>query len=192
VHYEIEVEGRLRRVAVHRVGDGFAIEVDGRSWHVDAARVDVHTLSLIVATPPPIGDSDEPAEPDSLSDRWQPDRARSGGRSHEVTVSSEAQGRWVVHTGATAVSVTVNGRRRAERGVQPADGPQRIVAPMPGKIVRVLAATGDAVHAGQPLIVVEAMKMENELRAVHAGTIVGIHVKEGASVEAGALLIDIQ
>jgi biotin carboxyl carrier protein len=97
-----------------------------------------------------------------------------------------------VHTGATAVSVTVNGRRRAERGVQPADGPQRIVAPMPGKIVRVLAATGDAVHAGQPLIVVEAMKMENELRAVHAGTIVGIHVKEGASVEAGALLIDIQ
>ena len=62
---------------------------------------------------------------------------------------------------------------------------------MPGKIVRVLVGAGDAVHARQPLIVVEAMKMENELRAVRDGTVAEIHVKEGASVEAGAPLIDI-
>ena len=50
---------------------------------------------------------------------------------------------------------------------------------------------GDAVHARQPLIVVEAMKMENELRAGRDGTVAEIHVKEGASVDAGAPLIDI-
>ena len=192
MHYEIEVEGRLRRVAVHRVGDGFAVAVDGRSWHVDAVRVDAHTLSLIVATPPPNGDTGDPAPSEKPSDRWQSGRSSAGGRSHEVIVSAEAQGQWVVHTRARAFSVTLNNRRRkAGSGAQPAEGPQRIVAPMPGKIVRVLAATGDVVQGNQPIIVVEAMKMENELRAGRAGTIKGIHVKEGALVEAGALLIDI-
>ena len=70
--------------------------------------------------------------------------------------------------------------------------PQRLVAPMPGKVVRVLVKTGDAVHARQPLVVVEAMKMENELRASRDGTVAEIHVREGQSVEAGALLIVIQ
>ena len=59
---------------------------------------------------------------------------------------------------------------------------------MPGKIVRVLVRTGEAVQARQPLIVIEAMKMENELRADGIGTVAEILVKEGQSVEAGALL----
>ena len=63
---------------------------------------------------------------------------------------------------------------------------------MPGKVVRVLAKTGDSVHARQPLVVVEAMKMENELRASHDGTVAEVHVREGMSVEAGALLLVIQ
>ena len=71
-------------------------------------------------------------------------------------------------------------------------GPQRIAAPMPGKVVRVLVKTGDAVAARQPLVVVEAMKMENELRAGRDGTIAEIHAQEGQSVEAGALLVVIQ
>jgi biotin carboxyl carrier protein len=59
---------------------------------------------------------------------------------------------------------------------------------MPGKVVRVLVKAGDAVQARQPLIVVEAMKMENELRAARAGTVAELHAREGSSVDAGALL----
>ena len=116
VHYEIEVEGRLRRVVVHRVGDGFAVEVDGRLWHVDAARVDSHTLSLIVGTVPPNGDTGEPrTSSGSRPGRWRLVCPGSGGRSHEVTVSSGRRGRLVVRVGATAFSVTLNGRRRQQR-----------------------------------------------------------------------------
>jgi len=63
---------------------------------------------------------------------------------------------------------------------------------MPGKIVRVLIHTGQAVVVRQPLVVVEAMKMENELRAGREGTVAEIHAREGESVDAGALLVVIQ
>ena len=74
-------------------------------------------------------------------------------------------------------------------GAQPGSGPQRIVSPMAGKIVRVLVKSGEAVRARQPLVVVEAMKMENELRALRDGTVVEIYAREGTSVDAGALLV---
>jgi biotin carboxyl carrier protein len=60
---------------------------------------------------------------------------------------------------------------------------------MPGKIVKVLVKTGDTVAARQGVVVVEAMKMENELRAPRAGIVAQVNVTEGASVEAGAILI---
>jgi biotin carboxyl carrier protein len=69
-------------------------------------------------------------------------------------------------------------------------GPKPLVAPMPGLVVRVLAREGDAVHAGQGLVVVEAMKMENELRATAAGSVVKVHVAAGTAVEKGALLVE--
>ena len=196
MHYEIEVEGRLRQVVVHRVGEGFAVEVDGRLWHVDLARVDSHTLSLIVGAVPPNGDTGDgtPANGSSRRSAVGPlAPPRPGGSSREVIVSSGTDGQQVVHVGATAFSVGLNGRRRRRTDEIGAgtDGPQRIAAPMPGKIVRVLVAPGDAVHARQPLVVVEAMKMENELRAARDGTVAEVHVKEGVSVDAGAPLIDI-
>ena len=64
-----------------------------------------------------------------------------------------------------------------------------IIAPMPGRIVRVMAAAGEDLAARQPVVVVEAMKMENELRARAAGTVSEVRVTEGASVEAGAILV---
>jgi biotin carboxyl carrier protein len=63
---------------------------------------------------------------------------------------------------------------------------------MPGKVVRVLVKAGDRVAARQPVVVVEAMKMENELRASREGTVAEVHVREGMSVDAGALLVVIQ
>ena len=63
---------------------------------------------------------------------------------------------------------------------------------MPGKIVRVSVAPGEAVRARQTLVVIEAMKMENELKAGRDGTVGELHAREGASVDAGALLVVIQ
>ena len=73
-----------------------------------------------------------------------------------------------------------------------ASGPAPLVAPMPGLIVRVNVAHGDAVQPGHGLVVIEAMKMENELRAPGAGTVKAIHVASGQAVEKGALLIEFE
>jgi biotin carboxyl carrier protein len=67
-------------------------------------------------------------------------------------------------------------------------GAARLLAPMPGRIVRVLAEAGQQVEAGQGLVVMEAMKMENELRAPRAGRVAEVHALEGQTVETGALL----
>jgi biotin carboxyl carrier protein len=174
LRYEVEVDGRTRRVAINRVSGGFAVAVDGHTWYVDAARVDDCTLSLIVGTVPPNGDT--------------------GGSSYAVTTVPDASGQQTVIIGSTPCPVTVNGgerRRKDDRG-RASDGPDRVRAPMAGKVVRVLVATGDAVRARQPLIVVEAMKMENELRAGRDGTVAQIFVAEGASVDAGAPLFEIR
>jgi len=168
MQYEVEIGGRLLHVAVTRAGDGFAVTVDGRTRQVDAARIDAHTLSLLVDTV------------------W----------SKEVSIAADPVGGQLgVHVGATPVTVTLNGRRRwgrKDEGAGTASGPQRLVAPMPGKVVRVLVKSGDPVTVRQPVVVIEAMKMENELRASRVGTVAEVHVSEGMSVDAGALLLVIQ
>ena len=87
-------------------------------------------------------------------------------------------------------------RTRAIRDLSAASagpvGPAPILAPMPGMIVRVSVKAGDRVEAGQGVVVMEAMKMENELRASRDGTVAEVHVREGVLVEAGAPLIIIQ
>lgn len=72
-----------------------------------------------------------------------------------------------------------------------AEGPQEIVAPMPGKIVKVLVTEGDQVERDQGLLVIEAMKMQNELRAPRAGHVERIYLPEGRAVETGARLMRI-
>ena len=69
-----------------------------------------------------------------------------------------------------------------------AQGRASLKAPMPGKVVRVLVAAGDSVAAGQGLVVVEAMKMQNELKSTRAGVVLEVHAQEGQTVEAGSLL----
>ena len=91
-------------------------------------------------------------------------------------------------------AVTVNGRRTgpaADTGRQ-AHGEQPVVAPMPGRVVRVLVAPGDEVAARQGVVVVEAMKMENELRAPKKGRVKDVSVSPGTSVEAGRVLVVIE
>jgi pyruvate carboxylase subunit B len=71
-------------------------------------------------------------------------------------------------------------------------GPAPIMAPMPGLIVRVSVKAGDRVEAGQGIVVMEAMKMENELRATAAGTVRSVEVSPGTAVEKGALLVALE
>ena len=74
----------------------------------------------------------------------------------------------------------------------PPSGPAPIVAPMPGLVVRVRVAVGDKVEAGQGVVVMEAMKMENELRATAAGVVRSIEVAPGTAVEKGTLLVALE
>ncbi len=166
MQYEIDVNGRVRRAVVHRVQGRFVVDIDGRQWKVDAEPVDGQSLSLLI---------DEGV----------------GVSSHEATIVPGALGQLVVSVGAMSVSLSLNGRARSKsRGDvgRAGDGPQRIAAPMPGKVVRVLVKPGENVSARQPIVVIEAMKMENELRAARPGRVTEIHVREGQSVEAGGLL----
>lgn len=86
-------------------------------------------------------------------------------------------------------------RRRAIRdltgGGAGASGPAPLVAPMPGLVVRIDVKPGDAVRAGQPLVVMEAMKMENELRAGSQGVVAAVRVTPGQAVEKGAVLVEL-
>ena len=184
MQYEVELGGRRRRVVVMRAGDGFAVTVDGRTRRVDAARIDAHTLSLLLDNVSP---GDNTAAPPDLNGHR---------RGYEVSVVPDpAGGQLTVHVGSAPILVRLNGLRRSGRrdaGGVAGSGPQRLVAPMPGKVVRVLVKLGDLVSPRQALVVVEAMKMENELRASRDGTVAEIHVREGISVDAGALLLVIQ
>jgi pyruvate carboxylase subunit B len=71
-------------------------------------------------------------------------------------------------------------------------GPAPVIAPMPGLVVRVDARVGEQIRAGQGLVVMEAMKMENELRAQAAGTVKAVHVTAGTAVEKGAVLVELE
>ncbi len=117
------------------------------------------------------------------------------GRVHDVLVAGTG-GEVVVHHRQGSVPVEILDEtalaRRALSGGQGglrAKGELVIEAPMPGRVVKRLAAPGDVVKEGQGLIVVEAMKMENELRSPVDGTIKAVEVDEGADVEAGATLV---
>ena len=79
-----------------------------------------------------------------------------------------------------------------DRNHRQAEGLQNIAAAMPGKVVRVLVSPGDQVEAGQGLIVVEAMKMQNEMKAVRAGRVMTLAAVAGATVNAGEILATIE
>jgi biotin carboxyl carrier protein len=110
-----------------------------------------------------------------------------GGHSLEVRVEP-AQGGMRVHAGAREYRVDIDDPRawrRRRGGALEAEGRQEVVAPMPGKVVRVLARQGEEVEAGQGLFVVEAMKMQNEIRSPKKGKLERLLVAEGQVVNSG-------
>jgi biotin carboxyl carrier protein len=149
------------------------VVVDGRTIEIDSQQLD----SVV------------PVEPGVYS-------VLLDGASYEIRVQPSGQG-LSASAGLTACgagrqfAVEVRNPRDASRSSRAAigSGRQNVTAPMPGKVVRVLVATGDLVETSQGLVVVEAMKMQNELKAARPGRVIEIRAREGGTVGAGDTLV---
>jgi len=204
VTVHVEAGGRRRAVDVRRDGDRFLVSLDGRQHAVDVKVINGVWSMLVelargpMTGPAEAGPSDRDDEGTGFPNNVGADGPNNVGagfsrpaRSYEIAFSPSAEGVLTVHVDGAPVEVSINQMRRAgAAAAHSADGgPQRMTAPMPGKIVKLLVKPGDKVQARQGVIVVEAMKMENELRALAAGTVSEVRVTEGTSVEAGAILV---
>jgi len=153
---------KSRTVELERDGGGWKISLDGQPANADAVEIDANTLSLLL-----------------------------DGQSYEVHITPSPDGILKLQTGLQEFTAEVTDPRawRGRRhGALEAEGRQQVVAPMPGKVVRLLVQAGDRVDAGQGLLVVEAMKMQNEIRSPKGGTVERLNVKEGQPVNAGEVL----
>jgi biotin carboxyl carrier protein len=112
------------------------------------------------------------------------------GASYEIRVI-EASGGLIAHVGGRQFTVEVSDPRDTSRGAKSSmgSGRQNVVAPMPGKVVRVLVSVGDSVDVGQGLVVVEAMKMQNEMKASRPGRVIEVRAAAGETVGAGNTLV---
>jgi biotin carboxyl carrier protein len=161
VKLEIELDGRTRTVEIGRAGARLECRIDGRAVAADATEVAPGIYSILIGN-----------------------------------ISLEAR----VEPGAGTLHVVVAGRRysaevrdprrwrRDQKAALAAEGRQQVVAPMSGKIVGVLVKAGERVEAGQGILVIEAMKMQNEVRSPKAGTVERLLVSENQAVNAGETL----
>ena len=168
----VEVGGRTYHVTVEPVQAAvsrFRMSWDDQARVLDARQIDTATLSLVA-----VGDA-------------------TGSRDVRFVETSRPGG-LDVHIDGAVVSMVVDREGGPVSGgaVDDSSGPCRVVAPMPGKVVRVGVEVGDEVVVRQSVVVVEAMKMENELTASRAGRVTEIHVAEGVSVEPGMVLVVIE
>jgi biotin carboxyl carrier protein len=159
--YEISIDGKNHRLELNKIDGRWECTLDGEKMNVDAVIARPNVLSLIV-----------------------------DGQAFEVKREMTATDLHLwVKSARFAVEVrdprSLRSRRAAGGGVE---GPQKLLAPMPGKIVRILAPAGTAVTAGQGVLVIEAMKMQNELKSPKDGVVKQVVTAEGASVTAGDVL----
>jgi biotin carboxyl carrier protein len=161
--YEVRISGKTRIVEVEQHGEGWQATLDGEAGAIaDVVETTPNTFSVLLA-----------------------------GKSHEVSVASSADGKLNLQSGRHEFTAEVNDPRswrgRRHGGVE-AEGRQQVVAPMPGKVIRWLVRAGEKVVADQGLLVVEAMKMQNEVRSPKSGTVERVMVTEGQAVNAGEAL----
>lgn len=158
--YDIAIDGKSYRLDLNQTDRGWSCRVDGRDVEVDAVLARPNVLSL-----------------------------RIGNKAYEV--KCERVGADVhIWVGSRRFSTEVRDPRSLRGRVRSVhdQGPKKLTAPMPGKIVRVLVSQGTEVEAGAGVLVVEAMKMQNEVKSPQKGRIQKILVSEGAAVNAGDVL----
>jgi biotin carboxyl carrier protein len=158
--YDIAIDGKHYRLELEQVDGRWTCRLNGRDVEVDAVLARRDVLSL-----------------------------RIGNRAYEVKCERVGNDThlWV---GSMRYAAEVRDPRSLRGRARAADehGPKRLTAPMPGKVVRIMVAEGDEVEFGAGVLVVEAMKMQNEVKSPKKGTIRKIQVQEGAAVNAGDVL----
>jgi biotin carboxyl carrier protein len=160
--FEVLINNARRIVELQRTSERWSIALDGHAVDADAIEIAPNIFSILL-----------------------------NGKSHEVRITPTPTGALTLqtdHQEFTAELLDPRAWRGRRHGALEAEGRQQIIAPMPGKIVRVLVQAGDKVEAGQGLIVVEAMKMQNEIRSPKSGTVERLLAKEGQPVNAGEVL----
>ena len=160
--YEVLLAGKTREVELVRVSDEWKFSLDGKELDASVLEVAPNTFSVLL-----------------------------NGESHQIRVAPRADGTLILYSGFGEYPAEVNDPRvwRGRRhGTLEAEGRQQITAPMPGKVIRLLVNEGDAVQAGQGLLVVEAMKMQNEIRSPKNGKVEKLLAKENQAVNAGDIL----
>ena len=159
----IKVRDHVHDVVVTRQNGHYVVEIDGHRHEVDSHKLENNFYSFV-----------------------------TGERSYEVSVERDGD-TYKVCRGAAQLDVTISDpSRQAREALAAGSGPEKVVSQMPGKVVRVLVAEGDEVEAGAGLVVVEAMKMENEIATERGGKVTKIAVAPGEAVEGGALLLVIE
>ncbi len=158
---DVRIGGRTRCVEVERQGSRLRVQLDGGALEADAVEVAPGTYSILLE-----------------------------GRALEVRVQPAGDAVRVHAGGEEFLAEVLDPRawRGKRGGVLELEGRQQIIAPMPGKVVRLLVKAGDTVEAGQGLLVVEAMKMQNEIRAPKTGKVERLTVSEGQAVNAGEVI----
>jgi biotin carboxyl carrier protein len=158
--HDVSIDGRSFRLELERKDGGWACRLDGRAIEIDAVLARADVLSL-----------------------------RIGNKAYEVKCE-RVGGEMHLWVGSARFAAEVRDPRSLRGKTRAADdhGPRKLTAPMPGKIVRVLVSEGEAVEAGAGVLVVEAMKMQNEIKSPKKGTIRKILVSTGTAVNAGDVL----
>jgi len=163
VKISAKVGQQLLDVTIEKQNGGYVVDVDGVRYEVDSHKLEADFYSIL-----------------------------TDGKSYEVSVEPTRDGYRVRHGAAEQMVTLTDPGRQARDEREDSSGIETVVSVMPGKIVRVLVCEGDAVEAGQGLVVVEAMKMENEIAAPRAGSVNSIAVETGQTVEGGAELLRIE
>jgi biotin carboxyl carrier protein len=158
--YNVSINGKSHRLELRREQTHWTCRVDGREMEVDAVLVRADVLSL-----------------------------RIGNQAYEVKCERNA-GESHLWVGSRRLAAEIRDLRSLRGRAPTLDdrSPRKLTAPMPGKVVRLLAKPGEEVEAGAGVLVVEAMKMQNEIKSTKKGTIQKILVSEGAAVNAGDVL----
>ncbi|MGH9414772.1 MAG: biotin/lipoyl-containing protein [Terriglobales bacterium] len=162
--FDVEIAGRSRKLELARDQNVWRVRCDGHDVPADIAQPNPATLSLLL-----------------------------GGRSYTFVWARAADGAvWVSGSGRGAAATVRDPRQAQAQHRFEQSGRARLTAPMAGKVVRLLIEAGTQVEARQPLLVLEAMKMQNEVRAPKSGTLVSISVAAGETVATGQLLAEIE
>ncbi len=163
---DVEVDGVVRKLALERRDGGWRLQMDGRLIPVDLTEPMPGVLSLLI------------------------DNGDAGVRSYRC-VRTECAGEETIAVGSALHRVAVSDPRSLRgqrRGMGAANGKLQIKASMPGRIARVLVKAGEAVKMHQGIVVIEAMKMQNELKATRDGRVAELRVAAGDKVSAGQVL----